>query len=83
MSDLPSNVVMPFLLLAILLLWIRQRPNRNTEQSLESIDSIIAAIMQVPGNNAQFGENGRQIPGIIFFFEITPHQTRICSVDES
>jgi hypothetical protein len=68
MSDLPSNVIMPFLLLAIRLLWICQRPNRNTEQSLESIDSIITAIMQVPGNNAQFGENGRQIPGSYFLF---------------
>lgn len=58
MKDLLSNMIVPLLFPVIVLLWVRQRPDRKTEQSLEGINSIITAIVQVPGNDAQFGENG-------------------------
>lgn len=49
----------------------------NCDHGLESIDSVITSVMEVPADDSQLSQNAAKISGVGLPLEISPHERRV------
>jgi hypothetical protein len=64
----------------LVLLFYMLDSNRN--HSLESIDSIISSIMEVPADDSQLSQNAAKISWVTLPLEVSPHECRVSRLEQ-
>jgi hypothetical protein len=79
LRDTSLLLLLSNLLCLILFLYVL---NSNSNHGLQSIGGIITSIVEMPADDAQFGQNATKLFYVSFSLEISPHECRISRLQQ-